>query len=112
VRGGLPISGIFDLEPIALGVLNEKLALSAEEVQAFSPLRSLPAHAVPLRIFVGGDELPELRRQSEEYFQALRARGLPATLKLLAGQNHFSIMEELARPDGALTQGLLELIAN
>src|SRR6516165_4300544 len=26
-RGGLPISGIFDLEPIALNYLNEKLAL-------------------------------------------------------------------------------------
>jgi arylformamidase len=110
VRGGLAISGIFDLEPIALGVLNEKLALSAEEIEALSPLRNLPARAVPMRIFVGGDELPELRRQSEEYVQALRARGLPATLKVLPRQNHFSIMEELARPDGALTQGLLELI--
>jgi arylformamidase len=110
VRGGLAISGIFDLEPIALGVLNEKLALSAEEIEALSPLRNLPARAVPMRIFVGGDELPELRRQSEEYVQALRAHGLPATLKVLPRQNHFSIMEELARPDGALTQGLLELI--
>jgi arylformamidase len=112
VRGGMPISGIFDLEPIALGVLNEKLSLSAEEIEAFSPLRNLPSRAVPCRIFVGGDELPELRRQSEEYVQALRSRGLPATLKLLPGQNHFSIMEELTRPDGALTQGLLELIRN
>ena len=112
VRGGLPISGIFDLEPIALGVLNDKLSLSADEIATFSPLHNLPVRAVPLRIFVGGDELPELRRQSEEYFQAVRTRGLPATLKLLPGHNHFSIMEELARPDGALTQGLLELIRN
>ena len=112
VRGGLPISGIFDLEPIALGVLNDKLALSAEEIATLSPLRNLPSRAVPFRIFVGGDELPELRRQSEEYFQALRARGLPANLNLLPGRNHFSILEELARPDGALTQGLLELIAS
>ena len=84
---------------------NDKLSLSAAEIATLSPLRNLPSRAVPFRIFVGGDELPELRRQSEEYVQALRARGLPATLKLLAGQNHFSIMEELARPDGALTQG-------
>jgi arylformamidase len=112
VRGGLPISGIFDLEPIALGVLNDKLALSAEEIETLSPLRHLPARAVPLKIFVGGDELPELRRQSREYFQALTARGLPAALTELPGQNHFSIMEELARPDGALTRGLLEMVAD
>ena len=32
VRGGIPISGIFDLEPIALNYLNEKLALDPSEV--------------------------------------------------------------------------------
>jgi arylformamidase len=111
VSGGMPISGIFDLEPIALGVLNDKLSLSSEEIATLSPLHNLPARAVPMKIFVGAAELPELRRQSEEYFEALKARGLPATLSLLPGQNHFSILEELARPDGALTQGLLDLIA-
>jgi len=112
VRGVLPISGIFDLEPIALGALNDKLSLSAEEVEKLSPLRNLPTRAVPLKIFAGAAELPELRRQSEDYFRALRARGHPATLALLPGRNHFSIMEELARPDGALTRGLVELVAS
>jgi arylformamidase len=110
VRGGLPISGIFDLEPIALGVLNDKLSLSAEEVDKLSPLRHLPTRAVPMKILVGGAELPELRRQSEDYYQALTARGLPATLQQVPEQNHFSIMEELARPDGALTRALVELM--
>ena len=112
VRGGLPISGIFDLEPIALGGLNDKLSLTADEIERLSPLRNLPKRAVPLNLFVGADELPELRRQSEAYVQALTARGLPATLKELPGQNHFSIMEELARPDGALTRGLLDLVGS
>jgi arylformamidase len=111
VCGGMPISGIFDLEPIALGVLNDKLSLSSEEIAKLSPVHNLPARAVAMKIFVGGAELPELRRQSQEYFEALKARGLAATLSLLPGQNHFSILEELARPDGALTQGLLDLIA-
>jgi len=111
VCGGMPISGIFDLEPIALGVLNDKLSLSSEEIAKLSPVHNLPARVVPMKIFVGGAELPELRRQSQEYFEALKVRGLAATLSLLPGQNHFSILEELARPDGALTQGLLDLIA-
>jgi arylformamidase len=111
VASAMPISGIFDLEPIALGVLNDKLSLNSEEIATLSPLHNLPILEVPIKIFVGGAELPELRRQSEEYFEALKARGLPATLSLLPGQNHFSILEELARPDGALTQGLLDLIA-
>ena len=71
----MPISGIFDLEPIALGVLNDKLALSADEIEKLSPLRNLPARAVPLKLFAGGGELPELRRQSQDYLEALRATG-------------------------------------
>ena len=111
VAGGMPISGIFDLEPIALGVLNDKLSLSGEEIEKLSPLRNLRSRVVPLKLYAGVDELPELRRQSQEYFEALQAKGLPASLAFLPGHHHFSILGELARPDGALTQGLLDLIA-
>jgi arylformamidase len=110
-RGGLPISGIFELEPIALNYLNEKLSLSAAEIAALSPLRHLSDGMPPLRLAVGGDELPELRRQSQDYSQAARARGLPVQLTVLPGFNHFSVLEELARPDGALVAELNALIA-
>jgi arylformamidase len=109
-RGGLPISGIFDLEPIALNYLNEKLALDASEIATLSPLRVLGDHSPPLRLFVGGDELPELRRQSASYAQAARERGLPVTLTVLPARHHYSILDELARPDGAITRALVALI--
>jgi arylformamidase len=111
VRGGLPISGIFDLEPIALSYLDEKLRLSAAEITALSPLRNLSPVAAPLRLVVGGAELPELRRQSETYASEARARGLPVELIALAGHHHFSILDEIARPDGALVRELRMLIA-
>jgi arylformamidase len=109
-RGGLPISGIFDLEPIALNYLNEKLALDASEIATLSPLRVLGDHSPPLRLFVGGDELPELRRQSASYAQAARARALPVALTVLPARHHYSILDELARPGGAITRALVELI--
>jgi arylformamidase len=110
VCGAIPISGIFDLEPIALGVLNEKLQLSAEEVTQLSPLKNLPQRSPPLRLFVGAAELPELKRQSEEYAKAAHERGLPLSLTILPGHHHFSILDELARSDGALTDALVDLI--
>jgi arylformamidase len=110
-RGGLPISGIFELEPIRLNYLNEKVLLDADEVEAMSPQRHISSAMPPLRIAVGGGELPELVRQSTDYAQALQARGLPARLSVLAGLDHFSIMEEIAAPDGALTRELVALIA-
>lgn len=109
-RGGLPISGIFDLEPIALNYLNEKLGLDAAEIASLSPLRVLATRMPPLRLFVGGNELPELRRQSADYTEAARGRGLPVALTVLPGLHHFSVLEELSRPDGAITRALVELI--
>src|SRR5262249_39412121 len=110
-RGGLPIRGIFDLEPIALNYLNEKLSLDAAEVEAMSPLRTLAKPSGPLHVSVGGAELPELQRQSRDYAAAGQARGFQVKLSVLAGLHHFSIMEELCRPDGALVGHLRELIA-
>jgi arylformamidase len=109
VAGGLPISGIFDLEPIALNYLNEKLSLDASEIAELSPLRALPAHSPPLRLFVGGAELAELQRQSVDYAQAARQRGLPIELSILPGHHHFSILDELCRPEGAITRALCAL---
>ncbi len=109
-RGGLPISGIFDLEPIALNYLNEKLRLDAAEIATLSPLRILSDHMPPLRMFVGEKELPELKRQSMAYADAARQRGLPIELTVLPGHHHFSILDELRREDGAITRALCELI--
>jgi hypothetical protein len=40
IAGGLAISGLFDLEPIRLCYLNEKLGLDAEQARRNSPPRS------------------------------------------------------------------------
>jgi arylformamidase len=111
-RGGIPISGIFDLEPIALNYLNEKLALDESEIATLSPLRVLRERAPPLRMFVGGDELPELKRQSAIYAETARERGLPVALTVLPGRHHYSILDELAQPGGAIARALVQLIGN
>ena len=109
VRGGIAISGIFDLEPIALNYLNEKLALDPREIATLSPLRVLRRRSPPLRLFVGSDELAELKRQSTIYAEAARERALPVALTVLPGRHHYSILDELSRPEGAITRALVEL---
>jgi arylformamidase len=109
-RGGIPISGIFDLAPIALNYLNEKLRLDPSEIATLSPLRVLSERMPPLRMFVGRKELPELKRQSASYAEAARRRALPVELTTLPGHHHFSILDELSRPAGAIIRALRELI--
>jgi acetyl esterase/lipase len=109
VRGGVAISGIFDLEPIRLSYLNDKLRLDEADVTALSPLRNLPQASPPLFVVHGTAELAELQRQARELAAARAEARLPGRLVPLEGHNHFTILEELASPDGAITQLVMQL---
>jgi acetyl esterase/lipase len=110
VKGGLAISGLYDLEPIRLSYLNDKLGLDAAEARRNSPSLHLPSTVEPLVIAYGTDELPELCRQSLEYAKAWVDRGLPGRLLAVDTANHFTILESLADPAGVLTQALVEIV--
>ena len=110
VRGGIAISGIYDLEPIRLNYLNEKLGLDVAEAERNSPVRHLPPAAGELVVAYGSRELPELCRQSIEYARAWTERGLPGRLLPVDRADHFTILDALARPEGLLTQALLAML--
>ena len=110
VRGGIAISGFYDLEPIRLNYLNEKLGLDAAEAERNSPVRDVPANAGELVVAYGTRELPELCRQSIEYAQAWTKRGLPGRLLPVDGADHFTILDAMARPESVLTQALLSML--
>jgi len=110
VRGGLAISGIFDLEPIRLNYLNEKLGLDEGEAERNSPLLHLPPMAGELVVAYGTNELPELCRQSIEYAQAWTESGLAGHLLPVDGADHFTILEALADPRGVLSRALVGMI--
>jgi len=105
VNAGLAISGLYDLEPLRHCYVNDKLRLDLLESQRNSPV-SAPAFSEPLTIAYGANELPELRRQSEEYASKVKH----AKLLRLPNHDHFTILEELASPEGALTRELRALV--
>ena len=109
---GLAISGIFDIEPCRLNYLNDALRLTMEEQVLLSPIRQLPRSSPPLVIAYGTAELPELQRQSRDYHDARRAAHLPSELISLDDHDHFSILEEMADPNGKLIGTLVRLAAS
>jgi arylformamidase len=112
VVGGLAISGLFDLEPIRLCYLNEKLRLDVAEARRNSPLLNLPARAAKLITAYGSDELPELKRQSNEFGAAWSGRSLPGQIIEVAGCHHYAVLEQLAQPDGLLAKALAAVAAD
>jgi arylformamidase len=107
VSHALAISGLFDLEPISAGSLNDKLGLSAQEIARYSPMQHIDSGA-PMVVSVGDAELPELIRHSRDYASACTAAGEHASYVPVPGANHFSILFDLARPDGVQLSALMQ----
>lgn len=109
VIGSLAISGLYELEPIRLGRLNDKLGMDAATARRHSPLHHLPAGSPPMVIAWGEAEQPELRQQSLDYAAAREAAGLPTRRLPLAGLHHFDELDTYADPQGAMALALVEL---
>lgn len=106
----LCMSGLYDLEPIRLCYVNDKLDLTPAEVADYSPQLHIGAGARTL-LTVGGDELPELRRQTADYASGLRAGGALVEEIRAPGCNHFTVTETLALPDGAAMEAVARALA-
>ena len=109
IKGGVAISGIYDLEPIRHSYLNVKLGLDEATSRRNSPM--LLKHAIkPMALVVGSAELPLLRKETAD-FAAYRAHhGLPVIYEEIAGANHFTIMDEMASPSGRITPLIRQVI--
>jgi arylformamidase len=105
VKGGVAISGLFDLAPFPFSYLQPALQLDWAQVHRNSPIRHVPAAGPPLVAAVGGAESAEFRRQSRDYAQARPG----ARYLEVAGADHFTVVEELERPGSELFGAVLAL---
>ncbi len=106
VKGGAPISGMFDLAPVKLSWRNSYVALDDAAVARLSPIRQIPDRAMPLIVGYGTEELAEFQRQSREFAAAWRERGYPCTELALEGLKHFAVNYEFDKPRGALLKAI------
>ncbi|WP_397532944.1 alpha/beta hydrolase [Roseateles sp.] len=111
VKGVLSISGLHDLGPIMrTPFLQGDLKLDADAVRRLSPI-NFPAPRAPVYAVVGAQESEEFKRQAQLLRQAWGERTV-ALCEELAGFNHFSILNDLADPQGRshqLARKLLDL---
>ena len=110
IKGGIPISGIFDLSPLLYSYLQPKLQLNHQSIIHQSPHLCIPESDTPLLISVGEKETSEFRRQSAEYFQAWSDRGNACEQWIEKGKNHFSVIESLNDSDSSFCRGVVDFI--
>lgn len=109
VAGTIAISGVFDVAPIRDTYLNDAVRLSDADIAACSPLRKLAKKRVA--VVWGAAELPGLVWQSETYVAARAKAGLPGGAMPVAGANHFTMLEHLRHPQGAMLDVAAALVA-
>lgn len=108
-KGGLAISGLYDLRPlVGIDWLNVDLRLDEPSALKLSPAFLPPATRAPVMTCVGADESSEFLRQNAllgERWKSAFAGDIP-----MPGKNHFSVMDALADSQSALFQGMRKLM--
>jgi arylformamidase len=107
VRSIIPISGLFELEPLRLSSLNSDLQLDADTARRNSPLLLAPAQQMPVSVVVGSAESYEFRRQSRDFSEAWRGSVSHMAYLETPGHHHFSIIETMTERDNPLTATIL-----
>ena len=110
IKGGVPISGLFEMEPLVKCFVNEWMQMSTADGIRNSPAQNLPTNGCPLIVAVGADETDEFRRQSKDFSDLWKSKGWAADYQECQGVHHFNAPLELCNSDSALTHKLLAMI--
>ena len=110
IRGALAISGIYDIEPIALSYLQPDIRFTPDQVARNSPARHARKSPTQVILAVGLDESSEFQRQMDAYSNAFVTAGVRHDLVRCGGRNHFSIVDALCEPRHTLYLSLMRLM--
>ncbi len=107
IVGGVPISGIFDFEPLRRHSFNADFLLDADAVKRLDLHTRATTCTAPLVVAVGGSESSEFIRQSR--LLAGTWRDQVRSLLVLPGYNHFSVVDAFAERGQPLHEATLGL---
>ncbi len=111
VKGGIAISGVFDLTPLRYSWLQPKLLLDHDTIARESPQLQMPEQAPPLLVTVGAEESAEFHRQSRDYLAAWRAAGHRGEWLDQPGKDHFSAIEGMMEAESPLCRAATDFLS-
>lgn len=108
LKGGLAISGIYDLEPLRHTSINDAIGLDADAARRNSPVTLQPPTTAPVVIAVGALESAEFQRQTQLLADTWKTT--PTRTLVVADCHHFNILLGMADPGNPLMQAALTLM--
>jgi arylformamidase len=110
VKGGLLMSGMYDMKPVRLSKRSSYIKFTDEMEQAMSSQRHLDKLRAPIVITYGTNETPEFQRQNRDFAAAVKTAGKPVKLVEATGYDHFEMAESLGHPYGPNGRAVLEMM--
>ena len=107
IAGGVPVSGLFDFEPLPLFSGNAEFRLDRESAKRLDLYGRSPTIAAPLVVAVGGAESSEFKRQSQLLADAWKPQ--VKDILVLPDLNHFSVVDAFAERGNPLYESTLAL---
>jgi arylformamidase len=110
VKGGICMSGMYDLKPVRLSKRNKYVAFTDDMEQAMSPRRHIDLLRAPIIVTYGSFETPEFQRQARDFSAAVKLAGKSVELIEAANYNHVEMEESLGNPYGHNGRAALALM--
>jgi acetyl esterase/lipase len=111
LAGIIPLSGIFDLtqpiDDVADGgfprYIHPPFGDDTATLRAASPVHHLRPIRVPILVVLAGEDYRAMQRQSTAFVDTLKARAIGVTFEVVAGREHFELVQAIGRPDDPTT---------
>jgi arylformamidase len=110
VKGGLCMSGMYDMKAVRLSKRSSYVKFTDEMERAMSSQRQLDQLRAPIVVSYGTNETPEFQRQNRDFAAVVKAAGKPVELVEAPNFNHFEIAESLGNPYGPNGRAALALM--
>lgn len=102
------IGGLYDLRPVQQAAINREIGLSFEDALNNSPLPLVRDTGFPCLLAAGALESPEFLRQHRILESRWRQTGQDLDTMMIAGANHFSVLDRLIDRAHPLNRWLTE----
>ncbi|EXL03319.1 alpha/beta hydrolase [Ochrobactrum sp. WV_118_8] len=112
VKFAMPVSGLFELAPLAATFPQEWLNLGPADVDQLSPIRHIPVRGCPIAVAWAEHEADGFKRQSRAYAEGWAAAGGEAKTIEVANRNHYDILMDWCSSETEMSRALLAGIRN
>lgn len=102
LKTGIPMSGLYDLEPLRPTEINDAVGLDAATARDYSPLFKQPATDAPVLATLGDGETREFHRQTDWFVETWKGHGLRVERFAEPAVDHFDYVNRLADAKSAL----------